>query len=75
MTIIRLVNGSDAAVRLTLEETTEALQAEPGNAGFVELPGDDGPILVRPSGVVAIFADSRRGSGAGFRVGVSQGAG
>jgi len=70
MTIIRLVNGSDAAVKLSVEETLAALTAKPGPSGFVELPGDDGTVFVRPNGVVAIFADARRGS-AGFRVGVS----
>ena len=71
MTIIRLVNGSDVAVRLTLDETLAALRAEPGESGFVELPGEDGPIHLRPSGVVAVFSDSRRG-GAGFRMGAPE---
>ncbi|MGO8685875.1 MAG: hypothetical protein ACLQT7_01635 [Candidatus Dormibacteria bacterium] len=74
MTIIRLVNGSDAAVKLSVAETLAALQQKPGEAGFVELPGEDGPIHVRPSGVVALFADAHRGS-AGFRVDVSEAAG
>ena len=69
MTIIRLVNGSDAAVKLSVEETLEALRAKPGEAGFVELPGEDGPIHLRPSGVIAVFGDARRSS-AGFRIGV-----
>jgi len=73
MTIIRLVNGSDAAVRLSVEETLVALHEKPGESGFVELPGDDGPIYLRPSGVIAVFADSRKGS-AGFHVGVSEAA-
>jgi hypothetical protein len=70
MTIIRLVNGSDTAVKLTIEETLAALQRKPGENGFVELPGEDGPIHVRPSGVVALFADAHRGS-AGFRVDIA----
>ncbi|MGA8016442.1 MAG: hypothetical protein WCB85_11045 [Candidatus Dormiibacterota bacterium] len=74
MTIIRLVNGSDAAVKLSVEETLAALSAAPGEAGFVELPGEDGSIHLRPSGVVAVFGDSRRSS-AGFRVGISEAAG
>jgi hypothetical protein len=74
MTIIRLVNGSDAAVKLSVEETLAALHGKPGEAGFVELPGEDGPIHVRPSGVVALFADARRGS-AGFRVDAAEAAG
>jgi len=45
MTIIRFVNGSDAAVRLSVAETLAALQAKPGEAGFIELPGDDGPSI------------------------------
>ena len=69
MTIVRLVNGSDAAVKLSVEETLEALRVKPGDAGFVELPGEDGPIHLRPSGVIAVFADARRSS-AGFRMGV-----
>jgi len=60
MTIIRLVNGSDAAVRLSVAETLAALQAK---------PGEDGPIYLRPSGVIAVFADARR-SNAGFRMGI-----
>jgi hypothetical protein len=67
MTIIRLVNGSDAAVRLSVGETLAALGGKADAAGFVELPGDDGAIHIRPSGVVAVFEDARRGS-AGFRV-------
>ena len=70
MTIILFVNGSDAAVRLSVAETLAALQAKPGEAGFVELPGDDGPIYLRPSGVIALFSDARKGN-AGFRMGAS----
>ena len=66
MTIIRLVNGSDVAVRLSVAETLAALQAKPGEAGFVEFLGDDGPIYLRPSGVIALFSDARHSS-AGFR--------
>jgi len=69
MTIIRLVNGSDAAVKLSVEETLEALRVKPGEAGFIELPGEEGPIHLRPSGVIAVFADARRSS-AGFRMGI-----
>jgi len=74
MTIIRLVNGADAAVKLSVEETLAALAASPGEAGFVELPGEDGTIHLRPSGVVAVFSDSHRGA-AGFRVAVTEAAG
>ena len=34
MTIIRLVNGSDAAVKLSVAETLAALQQKPGEAGI-----------------------------------------
>jgi hypothetical protein len=71
MTIIRLVNGSDAAVKLSVEETLAALRTKPGEDSFVALPSEEGTVHVRPSGVIAVFADSRRGS-AGFRTGVSQ---
>jgi len=74
MTIIRLVNGADAAVKFSVEETLAALAAAPGEAGFVELPGEDGPVHLRPSAVVAVFSDSHRGA-AGFRVTVSEAAG
>jgi hypothetical protein len=74
MTIIRFVNGSDAAVRLSVAETLVALQGKLGEAGFVELPGDDGPIHLRPSGVIALFSDARKGN-AGFRMGASEAAG
>lgn len=73
MTILRLANGSDVSVRLSVEETLAALGGAPGDGGFVELPGDDGPIHLRPGGVIAIFGDRNRGS-AGFRVGVASGA-
>ncbi|MGA9113399.1 MAG: hypothetical protein WB802_06320 [Candidatus Dormiibacterota bacterium] len=69
MTIVRLVNGADAAVKLSVEETLEALRVKPGDSGFIELPGEDGPIHLRPSGVIAVFTDARRSS-AGFRMGV-----
>jgi hypothetical protein len=74
MTIIRLINGSDAAVRLSVEETLAALRVKPGETGFVEVPGEDGPIHLRPSAVIAVFADQRRGN-AGFRAGASEAAG
>jgi hypothetical protein len=74
MTIIRLVNGSDTSVKLSVEETLAILAAPTGSSDFVELPGDDGPIHLRPSAVVAVFGDSHRGS-AGFRVGISEATG
>ena len=67
MAIVRLANGSDLGVKLSLEEVKAALGA---GTEFVELPGDDGPALVRPSAVIAIIEDSKRGT-AGFRIGAT----
>lgn len=66
MATIRLANGSDLTVKLTVAEVIQALSAERGPA-FVELPGEDGPVLVRPAGVIAVIEDAKRGT-AGFRV-------
>jgi hypothetical protein len=73
MAVLRLANGSDLPVKVSLQEVIERLTATKGDA-FVELPGDDSPVLVRPSGVIAIIEDSRRGT-AGFRFGSAASAG
>ncbi|MBV8196290.1 MAG: hypothetical protein JOY80_12285 [Candidatus Dormibacteraeota bacterium] len=65
MAIVRLSNGSDVDVKLSLEEAKAALGT---GSDFVELPGDDGPVLVRPTAVIAIIEDTRRGT-TGFRIG------
>jgi hypothetical protein len=70
MTTIRLSNGPDTAVSLSVEETLKALERPADKAGFIELPTDDGPIRIRPSAIVALFPDTHKGS-AGFRVGAS----
>jgi hypothetical protein len=64
MAILRLVNGGDVTVKLSVEETLAALAA---GSEFVELPGDEGPVHVRPSGVVAVLDHTQRQS-SGFRV-------
>jgi hypothetical protein len=69
MAIVRLTNGGDLGVKLSLEEAKAALTA---GSDFVELPGEDGPLLVRPAAVIAIIEDAKRGT-AGFRVGVAAG--
>ena len=69
MAIIRLANGSDLGVKLSLEEVKAALGT---GEEFVELPGEDGPVLIRPSAVIAIIEDSKRGT-AGFRIGAAAG--
>jgi len=65
MATIRLANGSDLSVKLSVADVTQALSGDRSPA-FVELPGEDGPVLVRPSGVIAVIEDARRGT-AGFR--------
>ena len=65
MAIIRLVNGGDITVKLGVAETLAKLGAA-GDA-FVELPGDEGPVHVRASGVVAVLDHTQRQS-SGFRV-------
>jgi hypothetical protein len=69
MATIRLANGGDLSVKLSLEEVQAALGA---SSDFVELPGEDGPVLVRPAAVIAIIEDSKRGT-AGFRVSAAAG--
>ncbi len=66
MSILRLANGADVAVKLNLEDVKAALAI--GAPGFIELPGEDGPVLVRPEAVIAIVEDTRKGA-AGFRIG------
>ncbi len=69
MAVLRLANGSDIVVRLSVIETLDAVKAADGSA-FVELPGEEGPIHIRPSGVIAVIEDTRRGT-AGFRIGAA----
>jgi hypothetical protein len=69
MTVLRLKNGSDTVIKLSVEETLRALEGKVGPSGFVDLPGEEGAIYVRPDSVIALFADSRRNH-AGFRIGV-----
>ena len=71
MAVIRLANGSDIAVKLSVAETLAAIQIGNGEADFVELPGEEGPIHLRPSGVIAVIEDARRGT-AGFRFGAAR---
>ena len=68
MAVLRLANGSDIAVKLSVAETMAAIAITNGTPDFVELPGEDGVIHLRPSGVIAVIEDARRGT-AGFRMG------
>ncbi|MDQ6857307.1 MAG: hypothetical protein M3Z57_09570 [Candidatus Dormibacteraeota bacterium] len=71
MAVIRLSNGSDVAVKLTVGETIAAIEITNGTPDFVELPGEEGPIHLRPANVIAVIEDTRRGT-AGFRFGVAR---
>ena len=67
MAVIRLANGDDLTVKLTVREVIAKLNVAEGGPTFVELPGEDGPFLVRPEAVLAVINDQRRGV-SGFRV-------
>ena len=69
MATIRLANGGDLTIKLSFDEVKEQLGSSPD---FVELPGEAGPVLVRPTAVIAIIEDSKRGT-AGFRVSAAAG--
>ncbi len=71
MAVIRLSNGSDLAVKLSVADTIAAIQITSGTPDFVELPGEEGPIHLRPAGVIAVIEDTRRGT-AGFRFGAAR---
>ena len=66
MTILRLTNGSDIPVKPPVDEVLALI----AKGGFVELEGDEGPVHVRGDTVIAVLNDARKGSGAGFRIGV-----
>ena len=67
MAILRLANGADVPVKLTVADAIAAVQVISGSDGFIEMPTDDGPIHVRPQSILAILEEvtERR---AGFRV-------
>ena len=69
MAVLRLANGADVVVKLSVADTMAALAITQGTPEFVELPGEDGPIHLRPSSVLAVIEDTRRGT-PGFRLGV-----
>jgi hypothetical protein len=66
MAVLRLSNGSDVTVELDVEETLAAVNLTKGTSDFVELPGKDGPIHIRPSSVIAVLEDVDRKT-TGFR--------
>ena len=65
MATLRLANGGDVTVKLSIAEIKTALGS--GGEGFIEMPGEDGPIHVRSAAVIAVLEDAPRGR-AGFRV-------
>ncbi len=69
MAVLRLANGSDILVKLSVTDTLTAVNERDEGADFVELPGEEGPIHIRPSGIIAVIEDARRGT-AGFRIGL-----
>ena len=70
MAVLRLAGGSDVVVKLSVQEVVAALQGRKDDS-FVELQGEDAPILIRPSSVLAIIEDGKRGT-TGFRIAVGE---
>jgi len=67
MSILRLTNGNDVLVKLSVGDTIAAVEVVAGTDGFVELPTDDGPIHVPPSAIIAVLEDGSQKQ-AGFRI-------
>jgi hypothetical protein len=67
MALLRLTNGADILVKMSIEDAMAAVTLASGGADFVELPGDEGPIHIRPSHIIAIV-DSADQKTAGFRI-------
>ena len=72
MVVLRLASGNDIVVKLSAREVLEALSRD--DDAFVELPGEEVPVFVRRSGVVAIVEDKSRGT-TGFRLATAEGGG
>jgi hypothetical protein len=66
MAILRLVNGNDVTVKLSVPDAIAAVSVMAGTDGFVELPTGDGPIHVRPSSIIAVLEDGQEKK-TGFR--------
>jgi len=69
MAILRMSNGADVSVKLSVPEAIDAIRIA-DEIEFVELPGEDGPIHLRPQSVIAVIEDARK-STAGFRFGAN----
>lgn len=66
MAILRLVNGNDVLVKLSVPDAIAAVSVMAGSDGFVELPTTDGPVHVRPSSIIAVLEDGQERK-AGFK--------
>lgn len=66
MAILRLTNGNDVLVKLSVADAIAAVSVVSGTEGFVELPTADGPVHVRPSSIIAVLEDGQEKK-AGFR--------
>ena len=67
MAIVRMTNGNDVPVKLSVPDTIAAVSVIQGTEGFVELPTEDGPIHLRPAAIIAVLEDSSSRK-AGFRI-------
>jgi hypothetical protein len=66
MALLRLTNGADIVVKLSVADVKSALSLAASSDEFVELPGEDGPVHIRPAHVIAIV-DSVETRVTGFR--------
>jgi hypothetical protein len=67
MAILRLANGNDVSVKLSVADTIATIEVASATNAFVQLPTEDGPIHVRPSGILAVLEDGNQKT-AGFRI-------
>jgi hypothetical protein len=67
MALLRLSNGADVLVKLEVADAIAAISIASGDVDFVELPGEEGPIHLRPSSVIAVL-ESTDHKTTGFRV-------
>ena len=65
--ILRLTNGGDVLVKLSVPDAISAIHVGSGATDFVEMPTEDGPIHVRPGSVIAVL-ESFENKRSGFRV-------
>ena len=66
MAVLRLSNGDDLVVRVSASDAVAKLTGD----DFVDFDSEEGPVRVRPSGVIAVIDSSERKS-TGFRIGMA----